>query len=417
MLRSDFEIMAPVGSEASLHAALRAGADAVYFGVAQLNMRARSSSANFGLDDLRRIATLCRRMRRKAYLTVNTTVYDTEMGQMEAIVDAAARAGVSAVIASDPAVIDACADAGVPVHISTQCNVSNVRALRHYARWADTVVLARELSLDQVAAIHRAIHDPAAPILGPSGRPVQIEMFCHGALCMAVSGKCYMSLHQMNSSANRGACTQICRRAYTVTDANTGDQLDITDPYVMSPRDLKTVHFLDRMVMAGVTVFKIEGRARGPEYVRATVQTYDQALRAVCDGSYGRDPEQLRLWDQRLATVFNRGFWDGYYLGQRLGEWTPQYGSAATRTKRYAARCLRYYPRLGVGEFRMEAGELSPGDTALVIGDTTGAVETPVTEIRVGDDPSPAARAVRGDVFSIRVPSRVRPGDSLYRWE
>lgn len=410
MTRKDFEIMAPVGSRESLHAALAAGADAVYFGVEGLNMRARSS-ANFTLDDLREIAATCRDAGVKTYLTVNTVIYDNETGLLDSILTAAAEAGISAIIASDIAAITAARRHGLEVHISTQVNITNTEAVRFYSQWADTMVLARELNLDQVTAISRAI--TGENITGPMGAPVKLEMFCHGALCMAVSGKCYLSLHEMNSSANRGSCTQICRRGYTVTDRETGDQLDVENPYIMSPRDLKTIHFLDRMVDAGVSVFKIEGRARGPEYVKIVTEAYDRALRAICDGTYGA--ELVAELDTELVKVFNRGFWDGYYLGQRLGEWSGKYGSSATRTKHYVAKAVRHYPRLGVGEFIMESGELRPGDEIIITGPLTGALITTVEQIRLDRDP--VEKAVKGDTFSLPVPSRVRPGDRLYLWE
>ena len=319
-----------------------------------------------------------------------------------------ADAGISAVIATDISTILYCRRRGVPVHISTQANISNTEAVRYYAQWAETVVLSRELNLTQVEAIHRAI--VSEPILGPGGKPVSIEMFCHGALCMAVSGKCYLSLHAMNSSANRGACTQICRRAYRLSDKDSDNEIEVDNEFLMSPKDLKTIHFLDRMVDAGVRVFKIEGRARGPEYVAATVSCYDEALRAICDGSFGE--EKVRGWDERLARVFNRGFWNGYYLGQRLGEWSGKYGSSATRTKSYAARPLRYFPRLGVAEFLLEAGEIRVGDELLVTGPTTGALEFKAGELRL--DSGVTDKVVKGDVFSVAVPAKIRLSDRLY---
>lgn len=401
--------MAPVGSYESLSAALAAGADAVYFGVEGLNMRSRSS-ANFTLDDLREIVSRCREHGVKTYLTVNTIVYDGEMEKLEGIVAAAAAAGISAVIASDVAVFAACRRHGVDVHISTQCNISNIEAVRFYSAFADVMVLARELSLEQVKAISDAIE--AENICGPSGQRVRIEMFCHGALCMAVSGKCYLSLHQMNSSANRGACTQICRRGYGVTDLETGDELTVENKYIMSPKDLKTIHFLDRMIDAGVRVFKIEGRARGPEYVKTAVECYSEAIEAICDGSYGAD--KVERWDERLATIFNRGFWDGYYLGQRLGEWSGKYGSSATRVKQYAAKGVKWFSKLGVGEFFMEGAELCVGDEVIITGPTTGALIVKVEDIRV--DGKSVAKAVKGDSFSIAVPAKIRPADRLYRW-
>lgn len=401
--------MAPVGSYESLSAALAAGADAVYFGVEGLNMRSRSS-ANFTLDDLREIVSRCHEHSVKTYLTVNTIVYDGEMEKLEGIVAAAAEAGISAVIASDVAVFAACRRHGVDVHISTQCNISNIEAVRFYSVFADVMVLARELSLEQVKAISDTIE--AENICGPSGKRVRIEMFCHGALCMAVSGKCYLSLHQMNSSANRGACTQICRRGYGVTDLETGDELTVENKYIMSPKDLKTIHFLDRMIDAGVRVFKIEGRARGPEYVKTAVECYSEAIEAICDGSYGAD--KVERWDERLATIFNRGFWDGYYLGQRLGEWSGKYGSSATRVKQYAAKGVKWFSKLGVGEFFMEGAELCVGDEVIITGPTTGALIVRVEDIRV--DGKSVAKAVKGDSFSIAVPAKIRPADRLYRW-
>ena len=407
MKRADFEIMAPVGSPAALSAAARAGADAVYFGIAGLNMRSRSA-ANFTLEDLPDMAERCRRLNLRSYLTVNTIIYDDDIAQMNRIIDAAADAGISAVIATDISTILYCRRRGVPVHISTQANISNTEAVRYYAQWAETVVLSRELNLTQVEAIHRAI--VSEPILGPGGKPVSIEMFCHGALCMAVSGKCYLSLHAMNSSANRGACTQICRRAYRLSDKDSDNEIEVDNEFLMSPKDLKTIHFLDRMVDAGVRVFKIEGRARGPEYVAATVSCYDEALRAICDGSFGE--EKVRGWDESLARVFNRGFWNGYYLGQRLGEWSGKYGSSATRTKSYAARPLRYFPRLGVAEFLLEAGEIRVGDELLVTGPTTGALEFKAGELRL--DSGVTDKVVKGDVFSVAVPAKIRLSDRLY---
>ncbi len=401
--------MAPVGSYESLSAALAAGADAVYFGVEGLNMRSRSS-ANFTLDDLREIVSRCREHGVKTYLTVNTIVYDGEMEKLEGIVAAAAGAGITAVIASDVAVFAACRRHGVDVHISTQCNISNIEAVRFYSAFADVMVLARELSLEQVKAISDAIE--AENICGPSGERVRIEMFCHGALCMAVSGKCYLSLHEMNSSANRGACTQICRRGYGVTDLETGDELTVENKYIMSPKDLKTIHFLDCMIDAGVRVFKIEGRARGPEYVKTAVECYSEAIEAICDGSYGKD--KVEQWDERLATIFNRGFWDGYYLGQRLGEWSGKYGSSATRVKQYAAKGVKWFSKLGVGEFLMEGAELCVGDEVIITGPTTGALIIKVEDIRV--DGKSVPRAVKGDSFSIAVPAKIRPADRLYRW-
>ncbi len=402
--------MAPVGCYESLHAAIDAGADAVYFGVGRLNMRSKSS-VNFTIDDLHNIADICERAGVKSYLTVNTIAYDDDLPAIYEVIDAVAGSHISAIIASDIATILYAREKGVEVHISTQCNISNTEALRFYSRWADVAVLARELNMDQVAAIHRAIEEQN--ICGPAGKPVRIEMFCHGALCMAVSGKCYLSLHQMNSSANRGACTQICRRGYEVTDLETGDQLQVDNKYIMSPKDLKTIHFLDRMIDAGVRVFKIEGRARGPEYVKIAVQCYSEAIEAICNGTY--NAELVAGWDERLGRIFNRGFWNGYYLGQRLGELSGKYGSSATRVKHYTAKGVKYFSKLGVGEFLLEAGTLSVGDEVVVTGPTTGALIFEVTEIQVGC--RSVQQAVKGDAFSIPVPAKIRPSDRLYRWE
>ena len=409
MKRSDFEIMAPVGSYESLHAAIDAGADAIYFGVQGLNMRSKSS-ANFTLDDLRLIATTCSEAGVKTYLTVNTILYDGDIERCHEIIDAVADSGISAIIASDIAAILYARQKGVEVHISTQCNISNIEALRFYSQWADVTVLARELNMDQVKAIHQRIIDEN--ITGPKGELVKIEMFCHGALCMAVSGKCYLSLHEMNSSANRGACTQICRRSYTVTDKETGDQLEVDNQYIMSPKDLKTIHFLDRLVDAGVRVLKIEGRARGPEYVYLTVKAYSEAIEAICDGSYSE--EKVKAWDEELKKVFNRGFWDGYYMGQRLGEWSAKYGSSATKVKRYIAKGVKTFSKLGVAEFLMEAGELKVGDEVIITGPTTGSVFLTIDEIQV--DCHPVEKAVKGDSFSIKVPGKIRPSDRMYLW-
>lgn len=401
--------MAPVGSFESLHAAVDAGADSIYFGVEGLNMRSRSS-ANFTLDDLRSIAGFCSGHGVRTYLTVNTIIYDGEMDKLRAIVAAAKESGISAVIASDIAAIMACRQAGVEVHISTQCNISNLEAVRFYAQFADVMVLARELNMEQVKYISDAIE--TENICGPAGNRIRLEMFCHGALCMAVSGKCYMSLHEMDSSANRGACTQICRRSYGLTDLETGDQLTVENKYIMSPKDLKTIHFLDRMIDAGVRVFKIEGRARGPEYVSIAVRAYSEAINAIIDGSY--NAELVAKWDEQLSRIFNRGFWDGYYLGQRLGEWSGKYGSSATRVKQYVAKGVKYFSKLGVGEFFMEGAELCVGDEVVITGPTTGVLIIKVEDIRVDNKSVP--KAVKGDAFSIAVPAKIRPADRLYRW-
>ncbi len=409
MNRKDFEIMAPVGSRESLAAAVNAGADAVYFGIEGLNMRSRSS-ANFTVDDMEDIARFCSERGVKTYLTVNTVIYDSDMGNMREIISRAHAAGISAIIASDVAAIMYAREIGQEVHISTQVNVSNTEAVRFYSQFADVMVLARELNMDQVSEISRHIREEG--ITGPGGRPIRLEMFCHGALCMAVSGKCYMSLHEMNSSANRGACNQICRRSYVVTDKETGDQLEIDNQYIMSPKDLKTIHFLNKMIDAGVRVFKIEGRARGPEYVAETVACYSEAIEAICAGNY--DEEKIRVWDERLARVFNRGFWNGYYMGERLGEWSAKYGSSATRVKRYAAKATRYFPKIGVGEFLLEAGELKVGDEVVVTGPTTGALIFKIEELRL--DVDPVEKVTKGSLFSTPVPAKVRTSDRLYLW-
>ena len=402
--------MAPVGSYESLHAAIEAGADAIYFGVEGLNMRSRSS-VNFTLDDLRNIASICDQAGVKTYLTVNTIIYDNELDKMRSVIEAVRDSGISAIIASDIAAISYARSIGVEVHISTQLNVTNIEAVRFFAQYADVVVLARELNLDQVRAIYDAIE--REDIRGPHGQRVRIEMFCHGALCMAVSGKCYLSLHEMNSSANRGACTQICRRGYTVTDRATGDELAVENKYIMSPKDLKTIHFLNKMIDAGVRVFKIEGRARGPEYVKIAVQSYSEAIDAICRGEFTED--RIARWDEELSKIFNRGFWNGYYLGQRLGEWSSKYGSSATRVKRYVAKGVRHFPKLGVGEFLMEAGELHVGDEIVITGTDTGAIIMTVEELRLEYDPVPMVK--KGDSFSIKVPRKIRPSDRLYIWE
>lgn len=402
--------MAPVGSRESLAAAIAAGADAVYFGIEGLNMRSRSS-ANFTADDMEEIVGICDQHGVKTYLTVNTVIYDSDMDLMREIIDRAHAAGISAIIASDMAAILYARKIGQEVHISTQVNVTNTEAVKYYSQFADVMVLARELNMEQVGEIHRNIESEG--IKGPGGKPVRLEMFCHGALCMAVSGKCYLSLHEMNSSANRGACNQICRRSYIVTDKETGDELAVENQYIMSPKDLKTIHFLNKMVDAGVRVFKIEGRARGPEYVAETVGCYSEALQTICDGSYSQ--ELVEKWDARLSKVFNRGFWNGYYLGQRLGEWSSKYGSSSTRVKVYAAKAIRHFGKIGVGEFFMEAGELHVGDEVVVTGPTTGALIFTVKELRV--DLKPVESVKKGDLFSMPVPEKVRPSDKLYYWK
>jgi len=405
---SDFEIMAPVGSRDSLAAALKAGAGSVYFGVEQLNMRSHSAN-HFTIDDLREIAATCREHGVKSYLTVNTIIYGEDLELMRQIVDAAKEADISAIIASDVAVMTYCRQKGVEVHLSTQLNISNIEALKFYAQFADVVVLARELNLDQVADIYRQIEEQH--ITGPSGELVRIEMFCHGALCMAISGKCYMSLDNTGRSANRGACMQICRRSYIVTDRETGTELEIDNKYIMSPKDLKTIRFIDRMMKSGVRVFKIEGRARGPEYVLTVVQCYREAIQSVLDNTFTE--EKKDQWDERLATVFNRGFWDGYYQGQLLGEWNKNYGSNATERKQYIGKGVKYFSRLGVAEFTVEADTFSVGDKMLITGPTTGALYVTVDEIH--DDDSSIQTAQQGTRVSIKVPEKVRPSDKLFK--
>ena len=404
----DFEIMAPVGSRESLTAAIQAGADAIYFGIGQLNMRAHSANP-FTIDDLHEIAQTCADHGIKSYLTVNTIIYSEDIEQMHTIVDAAKQAGISAVIASDVAVMTYCNRIGQEVHLSTQLNISNIEALKFYAQFADVVVLARELNLDQVAAIHRGIEEQ--DIRGPKGERIRIEMFCHGALCMAISGKCYMSLHHANRSANRGECVQVCRRSYTATDNETGEQLAIDNKYIMSPKDLKTIRFMDKLMASGVRVLKIEGRARGPEYVYTVVKCYKEAVASVIEGCFTE--EKKEEWDRRLATVFNRGFWDGYYLGQRLGEWNRNYGSNATERKVYVGKGVKYFSKLGVAEFTVEAAELNRGDKLLITGPTTGVMYVDADEIRL--ELEPVEVAPKGTHVSFAVPGKIRPSDKLFK--
>ena len=416
MIKEQYEIMAPVGSRESLAAAINAGADSIYFGIEKLNMRAHSAST-FTIEDLREIAATCDAKGIKTYLTVNTIIYGEDIEQMHEIIDAAKEAGISAVIASDVAVMTYCQKVGQEVHLSTQLNISNIEALRFYAQFADVVVLARELRMDQVKAIHeQAVKEN---ICGPSGESIRIEMFCHGALCMAISGKCYLSLHNAGRSANRGECVQICRRKYDVTDAETGNELLVDNKYIMSPKDLKTIRFIDKMMDAGVRVFKIEGRARGPEYVDTVVRCYREAINAVLhDAEVSQDEEKLftesakDAWDERLARVFNRGFWDGYYQGQTLGEWNDSYGSKATEKKVYCAKTIKYFSKIGVAEFQVEAHEIKVGDKLLITGPTTGAMYLDCNEIRY--DLKPVQTAKKGWRISIAVPDKVRPSDKLF---
>ncbi|MBF0760497.1 U32 family peptidase [Dysgonomonas mossii] len=405
---SDFEIMAPVGSYDSLAAAIQGGANSIYFGIEGLNMRAKSSN-NFTMDDLKQIAAICKENGLKSYLTVNTIIYDNDISLMHQIVNAAKEAELSAVIASDVAVMMYARSIGVEVHLSTQLNITNTESLKFYGQFADVVVLARELNLDQVASIYKDIVEQN--IRGPKGELIRIEMFSHGALCMAVSGKCYLSLHERDLSANRGACNQLCRRSYIVKDKESDIELEIDNEYIMSPKDLKTIHFMNKMMDAGVRVFKIEGRARGPEYVRTVVECYKEAVQAYCEDTYTE--EKIGKWDERLATVFNRGFWDGYYLGQKLGEWSSNYGSGATKRKIYIGKGLKYFSNLGVAEFLMETQSLKVGDEILITGPTTGAVTQIVDEIRV--DLQPVEETVKGEKFSIKVNDKIRPSDKLFK--
>ena len=407
--RSDFEIMAPVGSWESLIAAHQGGADAIYFGIEGLNMRSKSS-VNFTLDDLKTIAQWCHEHGMKSYLTVNTIVYDEDVPYMRQIIDAAHEAQVSAIIASDMAVIGYANRIGLEVHISTQCNVSNVEAVRWYAQFADVIVTARELPLSQVAEITRFIQDN--DIRGPKGELVQVEVFAHGALCMSVSGKCYLSLDNYNYSANRGACLQLCRRGYIVKDKESDLELEIDNEYIMSPKDLCTIGFLDKIVKAGVRVLKIEGRGRSADYVRTVIECYREAVAAIADGTYTQ--ERIEEWTARLATVFNRGFWDGYYLGRRMGEWSDRYGSQATENKVYLGLVRNYFGRINVAEVQLQTAEtLRVGDEVMVIGETTGVYRATVGEMRLDRDPVPEVH--QGDRFSFATTEPLRRGDKVYR--
>lgn len=409
MKRKDIEVMAPAGSWESLMAAIQGGADSVYFGVEQLNMRAASSN-NFTIADLRKIAAICKENRIKSYLTVNVVVYDHEIEQMHKIIDAAAESDITAVIASDLSVINYAFSAGIEVHLSTQLNITNIEALKFYARWADVVVLARELNLDQVGYIFRSISEQN--ITGPKGDLIKIEMFVHGALCMAISGKCYLSLHENNKSANRGECYQTCRKSYLATNMETGYEIEIDNEYIMSPKDLCTIGFLNKLVNSGVRVLKIEGRARSAEYVREVSSCYNEALMAIEDGTFTR--EKTDAWKARLSTVFNRGFWDGYYLGQTMGEWNTNYGSSATKRKIYIGKITNYFKKLNVAEIKLENGDLDKGDTILITGPTTGVFEYQVDEIRV--DLIVAEKALKGELCSIKTHEYLRRSDKVYKW-
>ena len=404
----EYEIMAPVGSRESLAAAIQAGEGSIYIGIGQLNMRSHSAN-HFTIEDLNEIAETCNERGIKTYLTVNTVIYGEDINTMREIIDAAKAANITAVIVSDVAVMVYCRQVVMEVHLSTQLNISNIEALKFYAQFADVAVLARELNMDQVAEIYRQIEEQ--DIRGPRGELVRIEMFCHGAFCMAISGKCYMSLHDSNRSANRGQCTQICRRSYTVTDNETGNQLEIDNKYIMSPKDLKTIRFIDKMMKAGVRVFKIEGRARGPEYVYEVVTCYKEAIQSVLDGNYTE--EKKNQWDERLSTVFNRGIWDGYYQGQRLGEWTKNYGNKATEKKVLVGKVMKYFSKLGVAEIAVEASEIEKGQNMLITGPTTGILKFDASEIRY--DLQPVDKAEKGWRVSIPVPDKVRPNDKVYK--
>jgi len=410
MNRSDFEIMAPVGSWDCLTAAIKAGANSVYFGIEGLNMR-NGSANNFTINDLKTIAEICKKNGVKSYLTVNTIIFDGDMELMKKIIDAAKEAKISAIIASDVAAMNYAVQNDVDVHLSTQLNITNTESLKFYAQFADVVVLAREVDLEKVYKIHQAIENEQ--IKGRNGELVKIEMFCHGALCMAVSGKCYLSLHHNNTSANRGECMQLCRRSYLVKDTSSDVELEIDNQYIMSPKDLKTIHFLNKMIDAGVRVFKIEGRARGAEYVKTVVECYSQAIDACLNNDFTE--EKIKIWDEKLARVFNRGFWEGYYLGQKLGEWNSVYGSNATRRKVYIGKCTNYFKKLGVAEFILESGELKIGDEILVIGNTTGAYEQIADEIHV--DLLPVEKVGKGVPFSIKTTETLHRNDKLYKME
>jgi putative protease len=408
--RKEVEIMSPAGNFECLAAGIQGGADSVYFGVGNLNMRSRSAN-NFTVDSLREIVDRCGEKPVKTYLTLNTVMYDSDMPAMRELVDAADDAGVSAVIAADPATIIYAARRGMEIHLSTQVNITNFESLQFYSRYADVAVLARELNLDQVRYIYRQIVEN--DLRGPGNSLIRLEMFAHGALCMAVSGKCYLSLHEYNASANRGSCYQICRRSYTVTDRETGRQLDVDNQYIMSPKDLCTIDFLDQMIDAGVRVFKIEGRARSAEYVKTVTRCYTQAVEAIVSGNY--TPENISIWKNALSSVFNRGFWDGYYLGRRLGEWSDVYGNKASKRKTYTGRITNFFANISVAEILIESGELLLNDDVLIIGPTTGVIELTVKEIRV--DLKPVDKSLKGEYCSIVVSDRVRRGDKLYRLE
>jgi putative protease len=408
LTRQDIDLMAPVGSFESLMAAIQAGADSVYFGLGKMNMRARSS-INFTPDDLNKIMRICRNFNKKAYLTLNVVFYDKEMGEMKRMIDFAKENGVSAIIASDQAAIRYAQMLEMEVHLSTQVNISNAESLKFYSNFADVAVLARELNLTQVAEIAKTIM--VEQIKGPSGKLMKLELFAHGALCMAISGKCYLSLHNHNHSANRGECLQDCRRSYIVMDKETGFELELENEFIMSPKDLCSIHFLNKIIDSGIRVLKIEGRARSPEYVKVVTGCYDQAIHSLVEETY--TAEKIEVWKTRLSSVYNRGFWDGYYLGQKLGAWSNTYGSEATLKKEYVAKSINYFPRIGVADFLCEAGSLNVGEKVLIMGPTTGVVEHIVDEIRV--DFKQVNKTVAGDRFSMPVPRKIRRADKLYK--
>lgn len=408
MTAKDIEIMAPVGSYESLMAAIQGGANSVYFGIGKLNMRSKSSK-NFTIDDLVKISDICKENSIRTYITLNTVIYDHELEIMREIVDAAKTSNITAIIASDQSVIQYAYSAGMEIHMSTQANITNIEAVKYYSQFADVMVTARELEIQQVKEITDAIKNQ--DICGPSGDLVQIEVFAHGALCMAVSGKCYLSLDNLNSSANRGACLQQCRRKYTVTDKETGEQLEIDNEYIMSPKDLNTVALLDRIIDAGVRVLKLEGRGRSPEYVKTIASVYREAVNACFEGQYNQ--ENIDIWNARLSTVYNRGFWEGYYMGKKFGEWTEDYGNQATQRKMYIGKITNYYNKQGVAEVKIETNDLNVGDEIKILGETTGVYESYIDEIRLNLEP--VKTVIKGDVCSIKTSELVRRGDKMYK--
>lgn len=408
MKRQDIEIMAPAGSYESLIAAVQGGADSVYFGAGQLNMRAGSAN-NFSIQELPALASICREKGMKSYLAVNVVVYDQEISTMQALVDAAASAGISAIIASDLSVINYARKAGMEVHLSTQLNISNYEALKFYSQWAEVAVLARELNLDQVRHIYDQIS--SNDLRGPSGTRIKLEIFIHGALCMAISGKCYLSLHENNTSANRGNCYQTCRKSYLVTEKESGYELEVDNEFIMSPKDLCTIDFLDRIIESGARVLKIEGRARSPEYVKTVSACYNEAVNSIIEGTY--TAEKAAEWKNRLSEVFNRGFWDGYYLGRKLGEWNTRYGSSATKRKIYIGKVTNYFSKLNVAEIKLENGDLNKGDALLITGPTTGAFDYVADEIRV--DLKVTDKALKGEYCSVKTDTVLRRSDKVYK--